>query len=139
MSGDREERRSQFERRAGYAAVTTEFLVRVGKHMDREDEREISEEARSGQWHLGKEIPLALLLFLLMQTMAAVWWAATQSATTTSLKEAEIARQIVQTAVDRRQDEDSQRSEARVTAQLTEVKRAIEALTTQLERERRSR
>jgi hypothetical protein len=28
-----------------------------------------------GQWHLDKKVPLALILAILLQTAAAVWWA----------------------------------------------------------------
>ncbi len=32
------------------------------------------------QWHLDRRVPIALIFTLLMQTVAAVWWAATMSA-----------------------------------------------------------
>lgn len=32
------------------------------------------------RWHVGKEIPIALILMLLVQSGGAIWWAATQSA-----------------------------------------------------------
>lgn len=32
------------------------------------------------RWHVGKEIPLALIFAMLTQTAVGVWWAATQSA-----------------------------------------------------------
>lgn len=38
-------------------------------------------ERRQGErWHVGKEIPLALILTLAVQTGSGIWWAATQSA-----------------------------------------------------------
>lgn len=36
--------------------------------------------ARTDRWHVGKEIPLALIVMLMLQTGGWVWWAATQSA-----------------------------------------------------------
>lgn len=36
--------------------------------------------ARPERWHVGKEIPLALIFALFLQTAGWVWWAATQSA-----------------------------------------------------------
>lgn len=39
------------------------------REIYREDERE--------PWHLDKRVPLALILALLLQTVSAVWWAAT--------------------------------------------------------------
>jgi hypothetical protein len=35
---------------------------------------------RPERWHVGREIPLALIIALLLQTGGWVWWAATQSA-----------------------------------------------------------
>lgn len=32
------------------------------------------------RWHVGKEIPLAMIFAMLSQTAVGVWWAATQSA-----------------------------------------------------------
>lgn len=42
-----------------------------GEHEDRRD---------SDRWHVGKEIPLALMFALMVQTGGWIWWAATQSA-----------------------------------------------------------
>ena len=39
------------------------------------------------KWHVGKEIPLAMLLAIFLQTGGGVWWAATQSAKTDYLTE----------------------------------------------------
>ena len=33
----------------------------------------------SERWHVGKEIPIALIIALFVQTSGAIWWAATQS------------------------------------------------------------
>lgn len=35
---------------------------------------------KDDRWHVGREIPLALIVALLLQTGGWVWWAATQSA-----------------------------------------------------------
>jgi hypothetical protein len=32
------------------------------------------------RWHVGKEIPLALIMLILAQTATGIWWAATQTA-----------------------------------------------------------
>lgn len=37
------------------------------------------------RWHVGKEIPLALIFALFIQTGGWIWWAATQSAKVDSL------------------------------------------------------
>lgn len=35
---------------------------------------------REDRWHVGKEIPIALIFALFIQTAGWIWWAATQSA-----------------------------------------------------------
>lgn len=38
-----------------------------------------------GEWHLDKRVPIALILTIIMQTMAAIWWAATMQSRIESL------------------------------------------------------
>lgn len=40
----------------------------------------VPQQPRPDRWHVGKEIPLALIFALFLQTAGWVWWAATQSA-----------------------------------------------------------
>lgn len=40
----------------------------------------MADERRSERWHVGKEIPIAVILGLLIQTVGLVWFAATQTA-----------------------------------------------------------
>ncbi|CAB4180494.1 hypothetical protein UFOVP1040_63 [uncultured Caudovirales phage] len=42
---------------------------------------------RTEQWHVGKEIPLALMFTLVIQTGGMVWWAATLSQKVDNLNE----------------------------------------------------
>jgi hypothetical protein len=37
-------------------------------------------ERRDDRWHVGREIPIALIFALIVQTAGWIWWAATQSA-----------------------------------------------------------
>ena len=39
-----------------------------------------TENRRDDRWQVGKEIPIALIVMLLIQSAGAIWWAATQSA-----------------------------------------------------------
>ena len=39
-----------------------------------------TDESQDRQWHLDKKVPLALIVTIIAQTMAIVWWAATASA-----------------------------------------------------------
>lgn len=43
------------------------------------------QDQRVEKWHIGKEIPLALVFLFLGQTAMGVWWAATQTAKTDTL------------------------------------------------------
>ncbi len=81
------------------------------------------------KWHVGREIPVATLLVLVMQTAGVVWWAASTSARVDYMKEAAVTSQIVQAAIDRRQDDDSQRSEARIIVQLDRINAKLDMLT----------
>lgn len=38
-----------------------------------------TDETQDRQWHLDKKVPLALIVTIIAQTMAIVWWAATAS------------------------------------------------------------
>ncbi len=80
---------------------------RLDAHMKLEDARS----ARNGnpKWHVGKEIPIATIVVLILQTVGVIWVAATTFAKVDFMKEASISAQIVQTAVDRKQDEEAQR------------------------------
>lgn len=41
----------------------------------------------SDGWHLDKRIPIALVVTILLQTVGAIWWAATISARVTALED----------------------------------------------------
>jgi hypothetical protein len=45
-----------------------------------DDFADSAENRRDDRWHVGKEIPIALIAMLLIQSAGAIWWAATQSA-----------------------------------------------------------
>lgn len=80
------------------------------------------------QWHIGKEIPIAVLTVLLLQTGGWVWWAATISTRLDTLKENAIATVVMQAAIDRRQDDEAQRSEARILANLERVNQKLDRI-----------
>lgn len=40
---------------------------------------------RVEKWHIGREIPIALLIFIVSQTGVMIWWAATQTEKTNTL------------------------------------------------------
>lgn len=86
------------------------------------------------KWYIGKEIPVATLLVLAVQTAGVVWWAASTSARVDYMKEAAVASQIVQTAIDRRQDDDAQRQENRVLVQLDKINAKLDLLSEKVRR-----
>lgn len=80
------------------------------------------------KWHIGKEIPIATIVVLVIQTAGVIWWAASTSAKVDFMRESNLTAQIVQTAVDRKQDEESQRSESRIMVQLDKVNQKLDRL-----------
>lgn len=56
-------------------------------HIYKEDQRL----AKENKWRVGKEIPIATIFVLLLQTAGVVWWAATISTELRYEKEARVA------------------------------------------------
>jgi len=48
--------------------------------MGSEEQWDGRERRAAQRWHVGKEIPIALILAVLMQTCGGIWWAASLSA-----------------------------------------------------------
>lgn len=40
----------------------------------------MEEKEEKSQWHIGKEIPITLIIAIFIQTLAAIWWAASFTA-----------------------------------------------------------
>jgi len=80
------------------------------------------------QWHLGKEVPLATIFVLMVQTAGVIWWAASTAAKVDFMEKTYATNLIMQTQVDRRQDDDNQRSENRIMGQLTAVNQKLDRL-----------
>lgn len=80
-------------------------------------------ERREERWHVGKEIPLVLIFAILSQTVAGVWWAATQSAKLDNLTSmVEIFRASQYTQADSRRDAELFESK------LSDINRRIDVL-----------
>lgn len=86
----------------------------------------MSEEKRS--WHLGREIPVAIIVTLVLQTLGALWWAANIGAKVEANERAMVVAQLAQQALDRRQDDEALRSEARWTLQLERINGKIDKI-----------
>jgi len=46
-------------------------------------------------WHLDKKVPVAVIVFLLMQTVTLVWWAGTLTQRVATLEEISKSRQTI--------------------------------------------
>ena len=113
------------ERRKQRIAIEEEAVRQLEKHMSTEDQ----EKERTKQWHIGKEIPIAVIVVLVIQTAGVIWWAASTSVKVEFMKEANVASQIVQTSIDRRQDDEAKRSEDRVLVQLDKINMKLDRIT----------
>lgn len=107
----------EIERRKKRIAIEEKAVKELHTHIQEEDERLKHERS----WRVGKEIPIATILVLLIQTAGVVWWAATISTELRYEKEARIAATFTQIAVDRRQDDDKTNSETRITLRLDRI------------------
>lgn len=112
------------ERRKQRVAIEEEVALKLVAHMRDEDQRQEKEKT----WHIGKEIPIATIVVLVLQTAGVVWWAASTSAEVRFVKEAAIAGQSVQATIDRKQDDEVQRSEGRVISRLGELSQKLDRL-----------
>ena len=87
-----------------------------------------SSESERRNWHVGKEVPIATIVVLLLQTAGVVWWAASINAEVKYVKESNVNAWAVQSVVDKKQDEETVRSESRIMAQLAEVNKKLDKL-----------
>lgn len=83
---------------------------------------------RNESWRLGKEIPIATIVVLAVQTASVIWWAASTSAKVEFMRETVVTTQVAQVAVDRRQDEEAQRAENRILLQLDKLNQKMDRL-----------
>lgn len=80
------------------------------------------------KWHIGKEVSIATIIVLIVQTITVIWWAATTSTKVDFLKESISSMRTSQSYVDKKQDEDSLRAETRISAQFTSVNDKLDRL-----------
>lgn len=72
------------------------------------------------KWHVGKEIPIALLVGIVGQTMFAVWWCASFSATVTTQLE-NLSYQIASLNADKYTKSDAQKDGALYLQKISDV------------------
>lgn len=72
------------------------------------------------KWHVGKEIPIALLIGIVGQTMLAIWWFASFSATVTTQLE-NLSYQIAALNADKYTKTDAQKDGALYLQKISDV------------------
>ncbi len=114
-----------------FVEVNGEFIKRLDTHMVLEDERveqtEKREKEREG-WHVGKEIPLAVIAALIAQTIGVVWLSAATVTKVDLIKESMVIEKAAQAADQKRQDDDSRRSEDRIIVRLDKFDAKLDRL-----------
>lgn len=81
------------------------------------------EERRSEKWHVGKEIPVAVILAFFVQTIGAVWWAATLTA-----KIDELSYQVAALTMDKYTQNDAKRDQALILQRMSSTENRIDKL-----------
>ena len=89
---------------------------------------ETEKEQQRRRWHLGREIPIAIVGVIILQTAGVVWWGATLTARVENNEKMVIIASEVQAAIDRRQDAEARRSEDRIIAQLEKANVKLDRL-----------
>lgn len=82
---------------------------------------------REDNWHVGKEIPIAMLFAIFMQTAGGIWWAASFSATVTT-KLDDMSYQIAALTADKYSQHDATRDQALVEEKIANIKQSIDAI-----------
>ena len=77
-------------------------------------------ERRTERWHVGKEIPLALIFAIAVQTIGAIWWAAGISNKLDTL-----ALQVSEIRSERYTREDARRDNALVQQRFSDMERRM--------------
>ena len=110
------------ERRKTRVALEERAVKELRAHMITEDQQK----ERAKRWHVGKEIPIAVISAIAFQTIGVVWGAATLSARVDYIEKTEATAHLVQATVDKRQDDEARRSEDRVIVQLDKINTKID-------------
>lgn len=110
------------ERRKQRIAIEENAVRELRTHMQIEDE----DKQRTRKWHVGKEIPLAMVGAIFLQTVGVVWGAATLNAKVENNEKAANTATVVQATVDRRQDEEARRSEDRILGALEKLSSKVD-------------
>lgn len=110
------------ERRKKRIAIDEKALEELRTHMETEDQQK----RRALRWHVGREVPIAVIGTIILQTIGVIWGAATLAARVDYIEKTEATAHLVQATVDKRQDDEARRSEDRVIVQLDKINAKID-------------
>lgn len=82
---------------------------------------------RGEKWHVGKEVPLALVFALILQVIVWVWWSASFSATVTTKLE-DLSLQIASLSADKYTKNDASKDGALFAQRLSDVERRVDVI-----------
>jgi len=82
-----------------------------------------TENRRQESWHVGKEIPLAMLFAIFLQTAGAIWWAATMSA-----KLDDLSYQVASLTADKYSQKDAERDKELISEKIRNISYRIEKI-----------
>jgi hypothetical protein len=92
-----------------------------------DDLADSTENRRDDKWHVGKEIPIALIAMLMVQSAGAIWWAATQSAKMDAL-----TAMVTEFRIAQYTQNDAHRDTALTTLRIDDLARRTELLETSI-------
>lgn len=75
------------------------------------------------KWHVGKEIPIAMIVTVIMQTMGVIWWAATLSA-----KMDDLSYQVAALTADKYTKSDAGKDQKYVEQKMNDIERRVDNL-----------
>lgn len=78
-------------------------------------------------WHVGKEIPIAMLFAVAIQTGGALWWAASFSATVTAKLDS-LSMQVAALTADKYSMHDAEKDQALVNEKLDNLKTRMDKM-----------
>ena len=108
--------------------ISADFWKRLEAHMDKEDARDERDESTAKHWHIGKEVPIATLIVLILQTCSVIWWAANTAAKVDFMKETLLSDKNIQLATDNKQDQAFKDADLRISASLEKVDRKLDRI-----------
>lgn len=93
------------------------------EHLIDDDDMRDSQRRARDRWHVGKEIPIAVLMMLAIQTSGGVWWAASLSSKLDS-----VIAQVAEIRQERYTKDDARRDMELMRTRDAELERRLNAI-----------